>query len=118
MRSKLRKAYLYLDNEDYAGIERELNTYVACFTFGRNLRVNQISYLQWDLYGLQLNDAGSDNVWEASYHVFKCAEYFPARTFLIIDKFTWNFFETHPPNMVLMDQPNWPNIIRNRLETK
>ena len=116
MTKKLRKAYLYLDNRDYGRIEAELNTYVACFKFGRHLTINEISYLQWDIYGLSLSSRDSDSIWEASYHTHKAAQYFPNRLFLIVDKFTWDFFEAPTPNMVLMDQPNWPNIIRNHLE--
>ena len=118
MRKKLRRAYLYLDNRDYGRIEAELNTYVACFKFCRGLTINQISYLEWDIYGLQLNDRSVDSIWEASYHTLKCAQYFPGRLFLIIDRFTWGFFESPTPNMVLMDQPNWPNMILNHMEIR
>ena len=117
MRKKLRRTYLYLGNNDYGRVEAELNMYVTCFLFGLDLRANQISYLEWDIYVLLLTEKNERNIWD-SYHMLKCADYFPNRLFLVIDKFTWSFFESHRPNMVLMDQPNWPNIVNNHLETR
>lgn len=117
MQSKLLRAYLYLGNDDYGRIEASLNMYVAGFVCGRGLRPNNISHLEWDLYVFNLAERGEDNVWLA-YHVEKAAQYFPSRAFLITDQFTLDFFGTLSPNMTLMDQPNWPNIIRNHLEMR
>jgi hypothetical protein len=109
--------YLYLANNDYGRVERDLNLFVAPFVFGRDLRANEISYLNWDAYGLQLGEKNEDTIW-TSYHTLKCAEYFPTRAFLIVDRFTWSFWEKPAPNMILMDQPNWPNILSNALEIR
>jgi hypothetical protein len=109
--------YLFLANNDYGRIERDLNLFVAPFIFGRDLRANQISYLTWDVYGLQLSEKTEESIWD-SYHMLKCAEYFPSRAFLVIDKFTWSFWDSPAPNMILMDQPDWANILANALETK
>jgi len=117
MRKKLTKIFLYLDNQDYGRVENELSLYLPC-KFCRHLTINEISYLTWDIYGLSLSSRDADSIWEASYHTLKAAEYFPNRLFLIIDRFTWDFFEVPTPNMVLMDQPNWPNIIINHLEAQ
>lgn len=108
---------MYLGNNDYGRIEALLNMYVSRFIFSRGLRPNNVSHLEWDLYGFNLVDRGEDNVWDA-YHVQKVAQYFPSRVFLITDEFTWKFFDEHRPNIVLMDQPNWPNIIINYLELR
>lgn len=115
MTKALRRAYLYLANDDYGRIEAALNIYIAGFVFGRNLRPNNVSHLEWDLYVFNLISRGEDNVW-LTYHVEKGAQYFPNRAFLITDQFTWNFFSETSSNMILMDQPNWPNILRNKLE--
>jgi len=117
VQSKLLRAYLYLANDDYGRVEALLNMYVAGFVCGRGLHPNSISHLEWDLYVFNLIEKGEDNVWIA-YHVEKAAQYFPSRSFLIINKFTLNFFDTPFPNMILMDQPNWINIIRNHLEMR
>lgn len=117
MRKKLRRAYLYLADGDYGRIEDELNLYVSPFLFGRELSVTKVSYLEWDVYGLKLIDKTEDSIWNM-YRVFKCAEFFPNRFFLIIDRFTWNLFDEHRPNMVLMDQPNWANILVTHLEKR
>jgi len=117
MTKKLRRMYLFLADNDYGRVERDLNLYVAPFVFGRGLRANEISYLTWDIYGLKLSEKTEDTIWD-SYHTLKCAEYFPNRLFLIVDNFTWSFWDAHAPNMILMDQPNWPNILTNSLEMK
>jgi hypothetical protein len=115
---KLRRAYLYLANRDYGRVESELNTFVSPFIFGRHLKPNKVSFLEWDLIGIQLTDKrDEDNVWDV-YHFHKCASYFPSRTFLVIDRITWNLFESRTPNMILMDQPNWVSLINNSLESK
>ena len=115
MIKSLKRAYLYLGNDDYGRVEASLNTYVAAFVCGRKMRPNEVSYLSWDLYVFNLITRGEDNVWLA-YHVEKAAQYFPSRSFLITDRFTWEFFDVKSPNMILMDQPNWSNILRNQLE--
>lgn len=117
MIKNLKRAYLYLGNDDYGRVEAALNTYVASFVCCRGLRPNNISHLEWDLYVFNLVDRGEDNTWLA-YHVEKAAQCFPNRVFLITDQFTMDFFSKVPINLTLMDQPNWPNIIRNRLEIR
>ena len=113
----MKRAYLFLADNDYGRIEAELNMFVGPFVFGRDLRANHISYLQWDLHGLKLVDKAEDSVWDA-YHFMKSAQYFPSRAFLVVDRFTWEMFDTFSSNMILMDQPNWPNLVLNQLETK
>lgn len=110
MKKKLRRMYLFLASGDYGEIEREITTYVSPFNFGRDLKANQVSYLEWDVYGFQLSRKGEESTWDA-YHTYKCAQYFPNRLILIIDKFTLGFFDDVPSNMLLMDQPNWPNLM-------
>lgn len=117
MKKKLPRMYLYLGNNDYGRIERELTTYVSGFLFGRNLQPDKISYLDWDIYGLQLCKKTEETIW-ISYHALKCAQYFPNRMVLIIDEFTMSFFDSPAGNMVLMDQPNWVHIVNNYLEMK
>jgi len=117
MTKNLKRAYLYLGNDDYGRVEAALNTYVAGFVCGRGLKPNNISHLEWDLYVFNLIERGDDNVWLA-YHVEKASQFFPSRIFLIIDHFTLDFFDPPSTNMLLMDQPNWPTILRNRLEIK
>lgn len=117
MTKKLRRMYLSLANNDYGRVERDLNLFVAPFVFGRGLKPNEVSYLDWDVYGLQLTEKTEDTIWD-SYHTMKAAEYFPNRAFLIVDQFTWGFWDTHRPNMILMDQPNWFNVLSNALEMR
>ena len=116
--TKLRRAYLYLANKKYGQVEADLNTFVSPFVFGRNLKPNKVSFLSWDLIGLQLTGRQTDdNIWDV-YHFHKCASYFPSRTFLVIDKTTWGMFESYTPNMILMDTPNWACLTIRNLESK
>lgn len=117
MKKKLRRAYLYLGNRDYGRIEAELNMYVACFLFGRDFKPNQIQNLEWDMYVMSLSERTESSIWD-TYHVLKCAQCFSSRLFIMVDQFTWGFFDTPLHNMILMDQPNWPNIVNNHLEVR
>ena len=111
----LYRAYSYLADGNYAAVEADLWMFVGCFVFGRNLRPNAVSVLEWDLYILQLMDRREDSIWIA-YHTVKCAKYHPDRTILVVDKFTLDCLEERTPNMVLMDQPNWHNMLIHTME--
>jgi hypothetical protein len=117
MTKNLRRMYLWLGDKDYGQVEADFQMYVGFFLFGRHLKPSEVSYRDWDVYGIKFTEESEDNIWD-TYHLKKCAEYYPSRLIVIMDRFTWGFFDERPDNMILMDQPNWANIVKRHLESK
>lgn len=115
MKKPVKRAYIRLPNNNYAKVESELNTYVATIIFGRGLTINEVSYLDWDLYVFSLPDSSEENIWDV-YSISKAADLYSDKVFLIVDQKTWSLFLDPTKNMVLMDRPDWVGQVLRRLE--